>query len=113
MAPAHSLERIRMKLKAGTRVKSAVCTTEVMVIQAPDADVELRCGGAPMLAIGEPSASGGSVAAGASAGTQIGKRYVNADANLELLCTKPGNGSLAVGDSLLLLKEAKPLPASD
>ena len=48
-----------MKLKAGTRVKSAVCATEVMVIQAPDADLDLRCGGAPMLAIGETAPAGG------------------------------------------------------
>ena len=102
-----------MKLKAGSRVKSAVCTTEVMVIQAPDADLNLRCGGAPMLPIGEPAPPGGSVAASAAAGAQIGKRYVNAEGKLELLCTKPGKGSLAVGDVALLLKEAKPLPASD
>ncbi len=102
-----------MKLKAGTRVKSAVCTTEDMVIQAPDADVDVRCGGAPMLALSEQAAPGGSVAASASGGTQIGKRYVNAEADLELLCTKPGKGSLGVGDALLVLKEAKPLPASD
>ena len=102
-----------MKLKAGSRVKSAVCTTEVMVIQTPDADLDVRCGGAPMLAMGEQAPAGGSVAASASAGTQIGKRYVNAEGKLELLCTKPGKGSLAVGDTLLVLKEAKPLPASD
>ena len=102
-----------MKLKAGTRVKSAVCETQVMVILAPDADIDLRCGGAPMLAITEQAAPGGSVAANASAGTQIGKRYVNGEATVELLCTKPGKGSLGVGDALLVLKEAKPLPASD
>ena len=33
--------------------------------------------------------------------------------SLELLCTKPGEGSLALGDQLLSLKEAKPLPSSD
>ena len=36
-------------LKAGRRLRSAVCSTEVMVIAAPEADVELRCGGAPMI----------------------------------------------------------------
>src|SRR5215470_11571432 len=102
-----------MKLKAGSRVKSAVCATEVMVIQAPDSDLDLRCGGAPMLAMSETAPAGGSVAASAAAGTQIGKRYVNAEGKLELLCTKPGKGSLAVADTQLLLKEAKPLPASD
>lgn len=102
-----------MKLKAGSRVKSAVCTTEVMVIQAPDADLDVRCGGAPMLAIGEQVPAGGSPAASASGGTQIGKRYVGLENKLELLCTKPGKGSLALGDAPLALKEAKPLPASD
>jgi hypothetical protein len=38
---------------------------------------------------------------------------VNAAGDLELLCTKPGKGSLADGGQPLALKEAKPLPASD
>ena len=38
-------------LKAGTRIQSAVCKTEVMVIQAPDGDVDVRCGGAAMVGI--------------------------------------------------------------
>jgi len=46
-------------------------------------------------------------------GTQIGKRYVNEAGDLELLCTKPGEGSLAVGGTALTLKEAKALPSSD
>ena len=100
------------QLKAGTRIQSAVCSTEVMVIQAPAGDVDVRCGGAPMQALGQPK-SGGAVAAGAAGGTQIGKRYVSAAGDLELLCTKPGPGSLAVGNTPLALKEAKPLPSSD
>ena len=47
------------------------------------------------------------------AGSQIGKRYVDAAGTLELLCTKPGEGTLALGSAPLVLKEAKPLPASD
>ena len=43
----------------------------------------------------------------------MGKRYVNPEETLELLCTKPGTGSLGVGDTLLEIKESKPLPASD
>ena len=46
-------------------------------------------------------------------GTQLGKRYVNEEGSLELLCTKPGKGSLACGGTLLTIKGAKPLPASD
>ena len=100
------------QLKAGTRIQSAVCATEVMVIQAPEGEVELRCGGAPMLEISAEK-SGDAVDPGAAAGTQIGKRYVDADGTIELLCTKPGDGSLALGGTALMLKEAKPLPASD
>ena len=38
---------------------------------------------------------------------------MNAAGDLELLCTKPGEGSLAAGGAPLTLKEAKPLPSSD
>ena len=99
------------QLKAGTRLKSAVCNTEVMVVLAPAGDVDLTCGGAPMLDMSADK-PGGSVAAGHDAGTQIGKRYVNEAGDLEILCTKPGEGSLAAGD-LLTVKGAKPLPSSD
>ena len=101
-------------LKAGTRLKSAVCSTEVMVIQAPGGDVDLRCGGAPMLGPGQAPAGGAAPASPAAAkGSAIGKRYVDAGGTLELLCVKPGEGSLALGEELLQLKEAKPLPSSD
>ncbi len=49
----------------------------------------------------------------ASEGTQLGKRYINEDETLEVLCTKSGDGSLGIGDTPLSVKEAKPLPASD
>ena len=99
-------------LKAGARVQSAVCDTEVMVIQVPEGDVDLRCGGAPMLETGADK-PGGDVDPNATGGTQIGKRYVNEAGDLEVLCVKPGAGALAVGDTLLTTKEAKALPSSD
>lgn len=102
-----------MKLKAGTRVRSAVCRTEVMVIVAPAAEVALSCGGAPMLSGTESPVATGAPAAGSAGGTLLGKRYVSAAGDLELLCVKPGDGSLAVGGEPLQLKEAKPLPSSD
>jgi hypothetical protein len=46
-------------------------------------------------------------------GTLLGKRYVNEAGDLELLCIKPGDGSLAVDAVALVLKEAKALPSSD
>jgi hypothetical protein len=100
------------ELKAGARLKSAVCTTEVIVVKTPSGNVDVTCGGVPMVGATEtvervapkPEAAGG---------TALGKRYVNADESLEILCTKAGEGSLGIGDTLLSLKEAKPLPASD
>ncbi|MDE0884065.1 MAG: hypothetical protein OSB70_00890 [Myxococcota bacterium] len=100
-------------LKAGTRLKSSVCSTEVMVVAAPKDDVEVTCGGAPLGALGGDTPDGGSIAEGAGEGTQIGKRYVNEAGDLEILCTKPGEGSLGVGGTLLTVKGAKPLPSSD
>ena len=101
------------KLKTGSRLRSSVCASEVMVIGAPEGDVELRCGGAPMIALGEEPPAGASISPDAAKGTALGKRYVSEAGDLELLCTKAGEGSLALGSALLTLKEAKPLPSSD
>lgn len=101
------------EIKAGTRLRSTVCVTEVMVVAAPADGADLTCGGAPMIPIAEEPPSGGSPAADASEGTQLGKRYVNEAGDLEVLCTKPGDGSIGVGGTLLAIKEAKPLPSSD
>ena len=100
-------------LKAGTRLKSAVCNTEVMVVAAPKDEVDVSCGGAPLVALGGEAPGGGEIAEGAGEGTQIGKRYINEAGDLEILCTKPGEGSLASGGALLTIKGAKPLPSSD
>jgi len=94
-------------------MRSAVCATEVMVVAAPADDVEVECGGVPMINIGDDPPAGVSLSADAAAGTALGKRYVSEAGDLELLCTKPGEGSLGVGGALLSLKEAKPLPSSD
>lgn len=102
------------RLKVGTRLKSAVCATEVMVVAAPgDQDIDIRCGGVAMLPPGEAATGGATLDASASQGTALGKRYVTAAGDLELLCVKPGKGSLTAGGEPLVLKEAKQLPSSD
>ena len=99
-----------MALKAGARFKSAVCDTQVMVIKAPAGDHELACGGVAMvLPTGPAPAAVGEVAGE----TLIGKRYVNADESVELLCTKGGKGSLSLNGTPLEVKQAKQLPSSD
>ena len=100
-------------LKSGTRLRSAVCHTEVMVIATPSDDVELTCGGALVIGIHETPATGATIAPDAKGGSILGKRYVNETGDLELLCTKPGEGSLAAGGTPLAVKGAKPLPSSD
>jgi hypothetical protein len=96
-------------MKPGTKLKSAVCDGEVMVIRCGEGSIE--CGGAPM---GETKpASPQELSEEHSGGTLMGKRYVDADGKFELLCVKPGKGSLAVNGQPLSIKDAKPLPASD
>ncbi len=94
-------------MKPGTRLKSAACTTEVVVIRHGEGAI--ACGGAAM---GE-TADSAEPDVNFAGGSIMGKRYVDAAATTELLCVKPGKGTLALDGVALLLKEAKPLPASD
>jgi hypothetical protein len=90
-----------------------VCDTEVVVVRSPADDIDLRCGGHPMWPLGEELPADLTVDPAFAEGTTLGKRYTNAGGDLEILGTRPGAGSLSVGDEVLVLKEAKPLPASD
>jgi hypothetical protein len=101
-----------MDLKAGTRLASTVCTTEVVVVRQPTDNIDLRCGGSPMVSPGSGEGDGGIDPAHRS-GTQLGKRYADPGTGVEVLCTKPGDGSLSIGDAAIPMKDAKPLPASD
>jgi hypothetical protein len=101
-----------MELRAGMRMRSVVCQTEVIVVKAPSGAVELRCGGQPMVSLGEEG-SGGEPVAPYDGGTMLGKRYADEETGLEVLCTKAGSGALSLGDVVLAIKEAKPLPSSD
>jgi hypothetical protein len=90
-----------------------VCDTEVVAVRAPAEDLNLRCGGQPMVSMGEEPPEGGALEAAFADGTALGKRYTDSTGDLEVLCTKPGAGSLSLGNETLVLKEAKPLPSSD
>ncbi|MEY2433989.1 MAG: hypothetical protein QOC92_3714 [Acidimicrobiaceae bacterium] len=96
--------------KIGTRLYSATCDAEVIVVRAPSTDVEITCGGAPMTQEADPSRG---VASGSGDGAPLGKRFEDADTGLELLITKGGAGQLALDGRLLVQKEPKRLPASD
>ncbi|HEX7135371.1 MAG TPA: hypothetical protein VF228_22540 [Iamia sp.] len=102
-----------MELRPGMRLESTTCDTQVVVVRAPaaGADVDVRCGGAPLRELG----SGGERVplTGEDEPTLLGKRYEDAELGLELLCTQGGAGALSVGDTPLTIKGAKPLPSSD
>lgn len=101
-----------MKLKAGQRLKSAVCTTEIIIVRPPAADVDLRCAGHPVVAT-DAERTSDVVDPAFAAGSPIGKRYAEAGLGLEVLVVKAGPGSLSIGNVPLELKDAKPLPSSD
>jgi hypothetical protein len=88
-----------------------VDATEVIVVRPPADEVEVLCGGHPMIDASQTPA--GDLAAAAGEGTLMGKRYTSEASRIELLVTKPGSADLAVDGITLAMKEAKPLPASD
>ena len=102
-----------MKLKPGDRLRGSADSTEVIVVRPADDDVDLRCGGHPMLELGAPPDRHPTIDPEFVGGTQLGKRYVHEASGLEVLCTKAGDGSLSVGSDVLELKGSKPLPSSD
>lgn len=100
-------------LKPGVRLKSAVCATEIMVIRAPGAEGLLCCGGAEMLALNDSAPAEVRIDPALAQGSLIGKRYVDAEERVELLCTKGGEGALTLNGTALEVKQAKALPSSD
>jgi hypothetical protein len=104
--------RDKVKLRVGLALASAVDATNVIVTRVPDGDVELTCGGVAMFPKGGQAPE--AVADPAQmTGTLIGKRYVDPADTLEVLCTKAGEGSLALDGVPLVTAEAKALPSSD
>ncbi|MBZ4521832.1 hypothetical protein [Mycobacterium avium] len=99
-------------ITSGTRLQSQVCDTQVIVIKSTDSLDELRCGGAPMVPIGEQEPTDAILDPALAGGSILGKRYVDAT-GAEVLVTRAGAGTLTRGETALSLKEAKPLPASD
>ncbi len=100
-------------IKPGMRLKSAICATEIMVVKATSDNLDIRCGGEPVLEMTADGNSGAAISADFTGGTQVGKRYVNEEESIEILCTKAGEGALSQGDTVLGLKESKALPSSD
>lgn len=96
-------------MKTGSKLLSSVCTTEVIVVKG--ADVEVACGGVPM--VDTRSGELGAVAGGFDGGTVLGKRYAHEVSGLQVLCVKPGAGRLSVNGEVLPELATKKLPSSD
>jgi hypothetical protein len=103
-----------IQLRPGLRLRSAACRSEVVVVRG-SGEVDLRCGGVPMVPVdaGASGAAPPAPVADGGEGTLLGKRYAHQPSGVEVLCTKPGAGRLTVGPEPLELKAAKPLPSSD
>jgi hypothetical protein len=101
-----------MELTPGMKLRSGACEAQFVVVRAASGDVDLRCGGAPLLA-GDAEGGEATLDPELSGGSLLGKRYADETSGLELLCTKAGQGSLTLGGAPLGLKSAKPLPSSD
>ncbi|MBY6687786.1 hypothetical protein HQ305_21370 [Rhodococcus sp. BP-149] len=98
--------------KTGERLRSRVSSAQFVVVSAAAGTAEITCGGEPLARDGED------ISPGAGASTEgpkieIGKRYEDEAATVELLCVSAGVGDLEVAGSPLQLKMPKPLPASD
>lgn len=102
-----------MQLKPGSRLKSQVCDTQVVVVKAPKDDVDLRCGGAPMVDASAVADASLTIDVERASGSLLGKRYADDDLGIELLCSKGGAGTVSIGDVALEVKGAKALPSSD
>jgi len=102
-----------MDLKPGTRLKSAVCSAEFVVVRAAPGIHDLSCGGAQLVTQDVAIEDRAPIAAGLDGGVGLGKRYFDETSGLELLASKAGLGSLTVDGRRMALKETKPLPSSD
>jgi len=97
-----------VSLKVGSRLRTPTSTVEVIVVKGGDGDGELVCAGAPMVTTEvsvEPVAG--------EAMVQLGKRYVDDESEIEVLCAKPGVGPLEYAGRRLTVRGAAALPASD
>ena len=100
-----------MEIKAGTRLACPGSTVELVVVRPPSAPVSLACGGVGFVPLAEVTRDAAQAVTGD--GPQIGKRYVDEDSGVEVLCSKAGPGALTCDGRDMLLKDTKPLPSSD
>src|SRR6266568_7216970 len=98
-----------MQPQIGSMLASTVDDTTVVVVRWATGEREVTCGGSPMVDAARRGASPhGTIDPQHAAGTLLGKRYTPQDGTVELLCTRPGKGTLAVDGTPMVVKAAKP-----
>jgi hypothetical protein len=103
-----------VQLKPGKRLWSQTSSAAVIVVRAPAVDsAELWCGGQPMAAEVPTTPSTALSKETATERIELGKRYTDAEGQLELVCTSAGAGPLTLDGRVLGIKPARNLPASD
>lgn len=101
-----------MILTPGQRLQSVVDDTNVIVVKASGADIDLRCGGHPMVLDDgsvvqstKPSVDGGP--------TKVGKRYHDLEDTVEVVVLRAGTNVLSLREVPLEPKNPKPVPSAD
>jgi hypothetical protein len=97
----------RAKQKASLRGGSRATVSAFVAQRRRDPDARRARGGIPLRTRLEPSSGG------MNSMPQLGKRYICDTCGTEILCNKPGNGTIQCCSGEMKLKEAKPLPSSD
>ena len=73
-------------IKNGTRLRSQVCDTQVIVVRTADSLDDLRCGGEPMVTLDVEKSPHADLDPALAGGSLMGKRYVD-DGSAEVLVT--------------------------
>lgn len=102
-----------VQYKVGTKLKSAVCDTQIILLRIPARPIDLRIGGVTPLTDAELKPADAALDPAWSGGAITGKRYCDEAETIELLCTKGGQGGISMDGLALGIKQAKQLPSSD
>jgi hypothetical protein len=100
-------------MKVGERYQSPSTAAQIIVMRAPSQDVEITLAGEPVVLLDPTAVPSAAGAVDGDEQLQVGKRYVDEESGLELLCTTAGAGPLVVDGRSLTTAAAKLLPSSD
>ncbi|GAA2848648.1 hypothetical protein GCM10010472_01960 [Pseudonocardia halophobica] len=100
-------------MKVGERFRSQGTTAQVIVMKGTDKDIQLSCAGAAMVGLGSPAEAAGAPPVETGEPLIVGKRYIDDESGVEVLCTAAGGGPLQIDGRTLVTAVAKLLPSSD